>query len=271
MTLQTAVLPDGRTISCVNTYEVAFAAHEIFSDDLTAHRVTLPAAGVFLDIGANIGLFALRLRDKCPQARIIAFECIPAIYRALEANAAALDPPIEAVNLGLWDRPGTLVFDYFPGVAALSTARPEVGRTLADGLRALLSGQGVADDVRALIEHTGADAARDDPAFLDHLFRTEPVTARVDTLSNQIAVLGLDRVDLLKIDVEGAERTVLAGLSDQDWPKVRQLVVEAHQGEDDTLALAADLRARGYRATIGGHPLSQGGAPVFHVYATRDA
>lgn len=271
VTLKTAALPDGRMISCLNTYEVDFSVHEIFSEDLAAQGITLPRDGVLLDVGANIGLFAIHLRDLCPEARIIAYEPIPAVYEALAANAAGLTPPVEAVNLGLAAEPGIIAFDYFPGVAALSTAKPEVGQTLADGLRRLLNGSGAAEDVRAIVERTGGAAAAEDAAFMDTLFRSERVTACVDTLSSQIAALGLHRIDLLKIDVEGAERDVLAGLAEADWPKVAQLVVEAHRGEQDTHEIAAGLRARGYRTTIGSHPLSQGGAPVFHVYAVRDA
>ena len=61
-----ATLPDGRQIHCVNTYEVDFSVHEIFNDDLQRHGIELPADGVFLDVGANIGLFALHRRLKDP-------------------------------------------------------------------------------------------------------------------------------------------------------------------------------------------------------------
>lgn len=36
----------------------------------------------------------------------------------------------------------------------------------------------------------------------------------------------LTRIDLLKIDVEGAELDVLAGLSDADWGLVQNVVIE---------------------------------------------
>ncbi len=41
MVLSTATLPDGRSIQCVNAYEVDFSWHEVFSDDLTAHGLSL--------------------------------------------------------------------------------------------------------------------------------------------------------------------------------------------------------------------------------------
>ena len=40
--------------------------------------------------------------------------------------------------------------------------------------------------------------------------------------------LGWSDVDLLKIDVEGAELDVLLGLDAETWPRVRQVVIETH-------------------------------------------
>ncbi|SEH40830.1 FkbM family methyltransferase [Magnetospirillum fulvum] len=267
--MQSAVLPDGRQIYCVNAYEVEFGIHEIFSDDLTARGLRLPANGTYLDVGANIGLFSLYLRDRCPQARIIGFEPMPAVFAPLAANLAALTPPGEAVELALGDRPGWAEFDYFPGIAALSTQNRAVGQTMAAGLRALLGGHQAGSEVQHIVERTGAAEAVADDGFLDALLRPERVRAQVDTLSAQIAALGVEAVDLLKIDTEGSEREVLAGLAEADWPKIRQLLVEVHLGPEVTETMAADLRGRGFSTTIGAHPLSQGGAAVFHIYAAR--
>lgn len=268
-TAPTATLPDGRTILCVNRYEVDFSVHEIFSEDFAAHGIDLPADGVYLDVGANIGLFAIYLRDRCAQGRIFAYEPMPAAFAALAGNAAALTPPADAIPLGLGRQPGTLEFDYFPGISALSTANRDVGEKLSAGLKAVLAGSGASEAVREIVERTGTTERLEEADFLDDLFRRESVTAEIDTLSNQLAARGLDSIDLLKIDTEGAEKEVLAGIAEADWPKIRQLLVEVHLGRAETEAIEADLVRRGYRTSIGGHPLSQGGAPVFHIYATR--
>lgn len=267
--MQSATLPDGRNVFCVNAYEVDFGAHEIFTEDLTAHGLSLPADGTYLDVGANIGLFSIYLRDHCPAARIVAFEPMPAVFAPLAANMAALAPPAQAVQLALGAQAGWAEFDYFPGVAALSTQNRAVGQTMAAGLRQLLGGGAADGGVQDVLERTGATQVAADGAFLDDLLRPETVRAQVDTLSAQMAALGIDAVDLLKIDTEGAEREVLAGLAEADWPKIRQLLIEVHLGADVTETMAAELRGRGFRTSIGSHPLSQGGAAVFHIYAAR--
>ena len=39
----------------------------------------------------------------------------------------------------------------------------------------------------------------------------------------------LDTVDLLKVDVEGAEESVLSGISTKDWQKVQAAVIGTGQ------------------------------------------
>ena len=70
----------------------------------------------------------------------------------------------------------------------------------------------------------------------------------VRTLSGLVAEAGLDRIDFLKIDVEGAEAEVLAGMDFQRW-RPRVVVIEAIQPGSMAQAWSGwepDLLARGY-------------------------
>jgi FkbM family methyltransferase len=262
----TTTLPDGRQIHCVNAYEVPFGWHEISTDDLAARGLTL-RPGVYMDVGANIGLFCIRLRDLCPQARILAYEPMPAAFAALQRNAADLGGDIETIQLAVGAAPGQAVFEQFPALTALSTANHAVGQVLADGIRSLLSGTG-SRDIRAILDRTGAQDRLDDAAFMEHLFRAETVTANVDTIANQAERHGIDQIELLKIDTEGSERAVLDGVGPL-WPRIRQLMVEVHGGAAERDDTAAELRGRGYQVVAGDHPMAEGGSPVFHLYAHR--
>ncbi len=267
MTSNLATLPDGRRIHCVNAYEVDFSVHEIFNDDLLAHGIDLPRDGVFLDVGANIGLFALHLHDQCPAARIFAYEPMPESFAALEKNMAGKG---QVFALGLGAAPGRVEFEYFPGITALSSCHGAVSAEMARGLRRMLAGAPVDREVAGILDKTGAaERTQADPAFVEQLFATCTVEAAMDTLSNQIHQLGLTHVDLLKIDTEGSEKDVLAGLSDADWGLIRQMVVEVHLGKEETDLMEGRIRDRGFRTTIGHHPLSNSGVPVFHIYARR--
>jgi len=52
------------------------------------------------------------------------------------------------------------------------------------------------------------------------------------TLSQIFRALGVERVSLLKIDVEGAEEDVLEGIEAQDWKKIEAVVLETHDVGD---------------------------------------
>jgi len=260
-------LSDGRSIHCVNTYEVPLGWHEISSDDLSARGLTFPP-GTYVDVGANIGLFCIRLRDLCPEARIIAYEPMPAAFAALERNAADLDGDIRVMQVALGAEPGSVTFEQYPALTCLSTANHAVGERLADGIRSLLSQKGSSADIRAILDRTGAYDRMGDDGFLDHLLKSETISATVDTLARQAEALGIDRIELLKIDTEGNERAVLDGVGPL-WPHIRQLIVEVHGGPDERDSIARELRERGYRISSDDHPMAEGAAPVFHLYAHR--
>lgn len=61
---------------------------------------------------------------------------------------------------------------------------------------------------------------------------------------------GVERVALLKIDVEGAELAVLRGVDAADWPKVQQVAMElesrAHAAEATELLRAAGFEVRAW-------------------------
>jgi hypothetical protein len=60
---------------------------------------------------------------------------------------------------------------------------------------------------------------------------------------------GIDRIDLLKIDAEGAELPVLEGIDEDDWPRIRQVTLEAH-GEELADRVRALLEGKGFDVNV---------------------
>lgn len=95
-------------------------SHDVVSLHLRAHRMwqrsvfmflldLLPARGVFVDVGAHIGTFSVAAAAHMGAAgKVIAFEPDPANYALLRENARLNGVAIDARNVAVADRPGTL-------------------------------------------------------------------------------------------------------------------------------------------------------------------
>jgi FkbM family methyltransferase len=131
----------------------------------------------FLDIGANVGEFVLKAAKLAPRGRVFGVEPAPHMFAALTANLA-LNGFSHVVLRQL----------------ALSTSEGEIDLYIPDTRR-----------YGAGLQNTG----------IGNLFTTDgagvKVTVPATTLDRFAAEESLERLDLIKLDVEGAELLVLRG------------------------------------------------------------
>lgn len=149
---------------------------------------------VILDCGAYTGLSAAYFANRFPDARVIAVEPGKDNFDLLLKNVSAFKN-VEAVNAALWSESGSLnVTDPGRGAWGLTVSEPGElnGADAESGLKA-----SIGSAVPAL---TVTDIMRD----------------------HQI-----DRIDLLKLDIEGSEKEVLSAAS--PWiDRVEAMAVELH-------------------------------------------
>jgi FkbM family methyltransferase len=162
-------------------------------------RMRLPARPTIMDVGANIGLYALWARGHYQPRAIHCYEASPRTFACLQDNIARLVDPttteVHAVNRAIAARSGeTLVLNQSTRVSGIST--------LVERSKVSWVEQAAAD--RQLEVH-------------------EVVTS---TISAEIAAHRLATVDILKIDVEGYFIEVLKGIAAADLAKVRNIVME---------------------------------------------
>ena len=144
---------------------------------------------VIVDAGANIGLASVYFAHKYPNAKIIAIEPERGNFELLQANTAAY-PGVIALQAALW---GTN--------AELDLIDPGLGTW------------GYTTDER---DHAGG------------LPGTTRHTVPAITVDKLMQDFGLSKIDILKIDIEGAEREVFADTS--AWiDKVDAIIVELHE------------------------------------------
>jgi amino acid adenylation domain-containing protein/FkbM family methyltransferase len=248
-------LPDGTAIAHLNAAETQVMYEEIFvRGEYFKHGIELPRDACVIDVGANIGLFALFAARRAPNARIFALEPIPAAHAMLTLNARIHGMQLTALDCAAGASAQTAAFTYFPHFTVMS------GR-YAD------TGEEVAIMRRMLAESSALDSPQIDELLADRL-ECEVLDRPVRTISEVIAEYGLDCVDLLKVDAERSELDVLAGIAEDDWPKIRQLVMEVHGGQPRTAEVRASLERLGFGVVVDEDEVKRGSG-LYNLYARR--
>jgi FkbM family methyltransferase len=258
-----------RRLALPNGLEVAYqskAELQQFYDDIFEKRVytrrgiRLRDGDCVFDVGANIGLFTLYAAHHHPGARIFSFEPAPPVFELLKANTAGLGGRVRLFNCGLGARPGRATLTFYPHSSGMSSFYPDEAQEKA-ALRILIRGElARRAEVEQILPH--------EDELLEQRFRSESWTCELLTLSGVLQEHGVDCIDLLKIDVEKSEMDVLAGLSDEDWPRVSQIVAEVHDMGDRLRELPALLRSRGFEVELEQDELYRG-SDRWNLYAAR--
>ncbi len=171
----------------------------IHSSDVSAYRqifikneydfITRTPPDVIVDAGANIGLASLYFANKYPDARIIAIEPEESNYLLLKKNVGPY-ANITPVCAALWHK-NEVINLIDPGLGEWGFMTEERD-----------SGEGI-------------------PGEFCHSVQGITVDAIIDTYN-------LEKIDILKIDVEGAEKEVFSTTS--SWiDKVESIIIELHE------------------------------------------
>ena len=180
-------------------------------EELDFLRAHTPDGGVFVDVGANAGTYALPLaRHVGPNGRVIAVEPHPVMVARLAFNQAA---------------------------------------SAADNVALIAAAAGDADG--ELMIETDRDNYGASHVYPDASARSDAIRVPAMRLLRILQDADVARVDSLKIDVEGYEDRVLLGFFRDApaalWP--RAVAIE-HLSRDDWLDdCLADMLARGYVET----------------------
>jgi len=142
---------------------------------------------IVFDVGANSGVYAIRQARR--GAHVYAFEPNAGCYRRLQKTVRAnqMEGRVVAINSALGATPGSAQLLVPEGVTTMGSLRPE--------WTPRANGNGV--------------------------------TVEVDTVDRVAGKYGINRIDLLKIDVEGLELDVLEGARNS-LAFVDRVVVEYH-------------------------------------------
>ena len=235
-------MPGIGEIAHIHGYETEFLFDEIFlRDAYLRHGITLPDDARVFDVGANIGMFMLLVHQRCREAQVYAVEPSPAAFEALRVNATLHCPSTRLFNCGMSDRDTFAPFTFYPHSTLFSGFDADARRDRAA--------------LEAVVENVLREKLPSIPPGLKQLVArvtdgrldAESFSCATRTVSSVLRDEGVDCIDLLKIDAEGAEMRILSGVEDEHWPLIRQVVVEVHEGAGVSCdEVAGLLRRRGY-------------------------
>jgi 31-O-methyltransferase len=143
---------------------------------------------VVLDVGGNIGFFAVSLEWMTPGVRVYSFEPAADTRGRLQHN-------VTANNLGGLVTVYPFAVTNAPGEVRLNGASLTGHRSLFD-------------------RESGANAQGE--------------AVRSINLAQAIELTEVSQIDLLKVDVEGSEVEIVEGADAATWRKIRRVVVEYH-------------------------------------------
>lgn len=183
----------------------------------------------FVDVGANVGYYSLKtaIENMDNSVKVVAIEAHPETYSALLKNVQCND-----LNFG-------------------DDAIIAINKAVADKKQDAIMYERHTEDGIRMAGNSSICIAFD---------KKNSILVQCDTLDNILADYG--RVDVLKMDIEGAEVLALAGAS-RVLSEVRKIVVEIHG--DNLAAVLSILRESGFEVTTIPYELN------IYVIGTRPA
>lgn len=184
-----------------------------------------------IDAGANIGITSLYFHSLAPNARIVAVEPEPGNLQVLRRNVDLNAIGAEIVPAALWKDVGTMSLEVHHSAMAHKLTEAvfnDEGGT-GDGAGASIHGQVDGDRPR-----TGGSSV-------------EVATVNMPALLARFAARS---VDLVKLDIEGAERAVLE--RPDEWiHAVKRFVIECHPEQGlSSSQVEAILRTFGFETEV---------------------
>ncbi|ARF67943.1 non-ribosomal peptide synthetase [Paenibacillus larvae subsp. pulvifaciens] len=253
------LLDNGLAVVQLNKNETNFLYHDIFENlAYLRHGISVEEGHIIFDVGANIGLFTLQAHMQATGVRIFAFEPNPYVRELASLNARLYGAEAKIMDCALAENEGEAQFTFYPKFSFLSGLYTDLGEEK--------------ELVRSYIRRIETLSEELDQAvetILDDRLKSVQLTVPVRRLSDIIREHQVERIDLLKINVEKAELAVLQGIDAEDWPKIGQVVLELHD-MDDRLQIVTDLLTKyGFRVFTEKDWSLDVSQNIYYLYATR--
>jgi FkbM family methyltransferase len=265
--MKSTKLNDGMKVYCLKAPEAKMLDHHV--EGYLQHGVSINDGDVIFDVGANIGIFGVRATQRHKDVKVYCFEPIPEIAEVLSMNAKEFsDGGMIVKQCGLSDKPDTVEFTYFPNTPALSTSLPEDWEHNPKAFENAVKGtmKNPPTEMRWMKWIPTAAA----PLIAKHLVKGKrQVECQLNTLSSIVEEENIEKIDLLKIDCEGAELKVLQGIKSEHWEKIKSTVIEVHDLEGRLETIKNMLSEKGFDSIYTEREKGLEDTAMYNLFAVR--
>lgn len=221
---QWCAVSDDLRVRSTSVSEAEWVYGEIFRDRCyTPPGIRVWPGMACVDVGGGIGLFAIFAKRVLRAGTVTSIEPAPDSFARYVENvqtALKLGPPTVAGNASVFAAGGVTVHQ-----CACDAEARDGTMLFYPGLPSNACLYEHADEKRAHISREGALNV-DIAEYLT--YGEHEVAVRCLPLSS---LLPPRSISLLKVDVEGHEASVLAGVADADWARIQQVAMEIHSEE----------------------------------------
>ena len=253
------ILPNGLPVMSPNLNEVRFLYKEIFEDHCyLKHGISLNEDSCVVDIGANVGFFTIFLNILSKNIKVYSVEPIPYVYDYLVANRKLYNIKGKAFQLAVSDKEGEVDFTWYPQVSIVSGMSEELNK--------------VNEVVRSYIENSKKENFKNDEidSMLKVKLETRQIRCKTKTLSAIIREENIEKIDLLKVDVENSEHLVMNGILDKDWDKIGSVIIEVHDVNGRLDRISETLKQKGFTTYIEKEEMLSKDDVLYNLFAIRE-
>jgi len=182
------------TVAHSNSKEYHILKKEIWGEDIYYFESNNPSPFI-IDIGSHIGLSILYFKSIFPNSKILSFEPNPYTFEMLKENVESNNlEDIELKNIGIWKE----------------------------------------DSKKILYIDSTQNQWHSNSSLLPNSWTGKEQTEGIQVQCERLSKYILNNVDMLKIDIEGIELTVIKEVEDK-LPLVQNIAIEYHPTKENTL------------------------------------
>lgn len=256
-------------------------------EDYFKGGIDVKPGDIVVDVGANIGLFSLEVSRRTNGAcNIYSIEPVYDNFVFLRKNIDYLNESngldaykANAINIGLSNTNGRMTFYHSSLCPAVSSYSLE---SLEDFKKMMLVFENEVFSNTEKASNYNAELPlliRILPRFIkrvvlrsliNRMTNVVPVICEVMTFEKFIKDNKINHIDLLKIDVEGAELDIIEGITNDNWAIIDKVIIEVHDINGRFKIIEDKLNEQGFDCFVSQEGQFRDiGASIYNLHAIK--